>query len=115
MQSPGYYKKGLLQSAAVATGNGTAVDITDGVNGAFKILALQIVGITTATVTFEATIDGINWVALRMTPIATGTVATTATADGVYQTDVTGFLQVRARVSAWTSGTITVTYILSAY
>ena len=114
MASPGIFKQVVMQSAAAATGNGTAIDTTDAI-GCYSTLALQVKGITTATVSFEATIDGTNWVALRMTPIATGTTATTATADGIYQADVRGLLQVRARISAWTSGTITVTAILSAY
>ncbi len=115
MQSPGYFKADLpMQTAAVATGNGTAVKCIDD-QGAYKTAAIQIVGITTATITFEATINDSNWVALRCTPIATGTAATTATADGIYQVDVSALSQIRARISAWTSGTITVTCNLSAY
>lgn len=114
MASPGDFKQAIMQSAAVATGDGTALAVQDG-NGIFKVAAIQITGITTATVTFEITIDGTNWVAIKFTNVTSGTAATTATADGIYVADVTGMRQLRARISAWTSGTITVTGVLSAY
>lgn len=103
-----------MHSAAVATGNGTALDCTEAAEGAKAYAAIQIVGITTATITFEATIDGSNWVAIEFTNLNDAAAATTATADGIYRALVIGLLQVRARISAWTAGTITVTGILSA-
>lgn len=110
----GQYANIIMQNAAVATGNGTAVVCTRAQQGSASILAMQIQGITTATVTFEATIDGSNWVAVLATSLTSGTAATTATADGLYRVTVTGLIQVRARISAWTSGAITVTGILVA-
>ena len=68
-----------FQSAAVATGNGTAASVL-GRGG----LAVQVTGITTATVTWEGTIDGTNYVGLYATNIATGVLGLTATANGVY-------------------------------
>lgn len=114
MASPGNFKNIVMQSAAVATGNGTAAANSDG-NGIFKLASIQIKGITTATVTFEVTIDGTNWVAIKFTDVTTGTAATTATADGIFTADISGMAQLRARISAWTSGAITATGILSAY
>ena len=100
----------IMQNAAVATGNGTAIDVVTGTDGGFETLDLQVQGITTATITFEATIDGTNWVPVAaMTRADNSTMATTATADGIYQVSVGGLRQVRARISAWTTGTITVT------
>jgi hypothetical protein len=96
----------IMQSAAVATGDGTAFDT--GTHG-YNTLAMQVKGITTATIKFETTIDGTNWVAVLATNVTSGTAATTATADGVYRLDMSGLHQVRARISAWTSGAITVT------
>ena len=92
-----------LQSGATATGNGTAMDV-----GGLAVAGLQVTGITTATITFEGTIDGSNWVALRALNLATGAVATTATADGVFQVPMAGLDELRVRISAYTSGTITV-------
>ena len=109
----GLERQKVMQSAAVATGNGTAVNTID-VDGAFTVLTMQVTGITTATITFEATIDGTNWVAVLATNLNNGTDATTATANGLYRITCLGLRQVRARISAWTSGTITVTGVVCA-
>lgn len=95
----------VMQSGAVATGNGTT--FSAGGHG-YNTLGMQVVGITTATITFEATIDGTNWVSLLATNVASGAAAATATADGIYRADIASLHQVRARISAWTSGAITV-------
>ena len=92
-----------LQSGATATGNGTAMDV-----GGLAVAGLQVTGITTATITFEGTVDGSNWVAVRALNLGTGAVGTTATADGVFEVPVAGLSQLRARISAYTTGTITV-------
>ncbi len=102
------YQHVVMQAAAVATGDGTAVATVNADDGAHTTLTMQIVGITTATITFEGTIDGTNWVSVPATNITSGASAATATANGVYRLTCTGLMQVRARVSAWTSGTITV-------
>lgn len=95
-----------MQSAAVATGNGTAVNVAA---GGYVTLVAQVTGITTATITWEATIDDSTWVAIRATDLTSGTAASTATANGLFSLTVSGLSQVRARISAYTSGTITVT------
>lgn len=110
----GQYKRVVMQSAAVATGNGTSISCTEIESGALTSLTAQVTGITTATITWEATIDGTNWVAVQFTNLNDGTAATTATANGLYRATVLGLVSVRARISAWTSGTITVTGIAAA-
>jgi hypothetical protein len=73
-------------------------------------IAWQVTGTFTATVTFEVTVDGTNWVAAAVVPpAATPTRTTTATAAGIWQMNVSGYLSARARCSAYTSGTIVVT------
>lgn len=104
----------ILQSAAVAIGNGTAIEVTDAIRGSYLALTVQITGITTATVTWEATVDGTNYVAIQATNLNAGTEATTATADGIFRMTVLGFKYVRARISAWTTGTVYVTGYLTA-
>jgi hypothetical protein len=105
----GYTARQNLQTGAVAVGNGTPIDCSG-----FTWLGIQVVGITTATITFEATNDGATWVALPVTSlIIAGTVVTTATADGMFRANVGGLGSVRARISSWTSGTITVTGVAS--
>lgn len=75
----------------------------------FTAVMVQIEGITTATVTFQGTIDGVNWKSIRAVNTADGTIATTATADGIFLVPVGGLNQFRPNLTAWTSGTITVT------
>ena len=114
LQPAGQATRIIMQNAAVAVGDGTAVTCTSTGNGAHKKLAVQVQGITVATITWEATIDGTNWVGVLVAPITTGTAALTATANGIFTVDVTGLTSFRARISAWTSGTITVTGVLVA-
>ena len=105
----------IMQSSAVATGNGTAIVTSGGSDGGFTTLTCQVKGITSATITWEATCDGTNWVAVGFTTMAdVATIATTATADGIYRAVVLGFASVRARISTWASGAITVTGIAVA-
>ena len=93
-----------LQSAAGATGNGTATDMA-GVD-AFSV---AVSGTFVATVTFEGTIDGTTFFAVGLTPMAGGAAVTSATAPGQwYASPVMALLQFRARVSAFTSGAVTV-------
>jgi hypothetical protein len=102
-----------MQVAAVATGNGTAITTVD-TGGALTSIGIQITGITTATIIFEATIDGTNWVAILAENVTTGAQATTATANGIYRVVCMGMVQIRARISAWTSGTVVVTGVAIA-
>lgn len=81
--------------------------VTLGVSGLAHV-AIQITGTFTGTVTFEASIDGITYVALNMTPPNSVTPATTATAAGLWTGNVGGLAIVRARCSAYTDGTIVV-------
>jgi hypothetical protein len=94
-----------LQAAAGATGNGNICDM-HGV----EELNVDITGTFVGTVTFEANIDGANWVAIGLKTIADGAAVTTATAPGMFKAPIDAFplQQFRARVSAWTSGAITV-------
>lgn len=92
-----------FQTDAVATGNGTAFQV-----GGLAGVLVQITGITTATITFEGTVDGTNWVSLLAFNQTTGASGTTATANGLYQVFTGGVDKMRCRVSAWTAGTIDV-------
>ena len=92
-----------MQSAAVATGNGTAVNAQG-----YATMCIQLSGtMTSLTVTFEATADDTNWVAVQAANANTGAVASTATAAGLYVIPCAGFSQLRARVSTYGSGNVT--------
>ncbi len=98
------YANTAMQTAAVATGNGVPAPTAGAISGEM----MKITGITTATITFEATCDDTNWDSVQATNTATGAVATTATANGTYFVPAAGYTQVRARISAWSSGAITI-------
>ncbi len=94
-----------LQSAASATGNGTALNCAGR-----KHIVVQLSGTFTATVTWEGSVDGSNWIAVALADLnsTTRARATTATAAGLYLLDdVAGLQQFRARISAYTSGNVT--------
>ena len=98
-----YAKTFILQSAVVTNTNGTAMTVKG-----YPTIGLQVTGITTATITWQGTIDGSNWVAALATSFTSGSAATTTTADGVFYANVKGLDQFRAVVSGWVSGTVTV-------
>lgn len=82
-----------------------ALDLS-GAEDAATTSTLQLVGSGTLTITFEASIDGTNFVALQFVNLNSGTAGTTATAAGVYRANTTGLRHVRARCSAYTSGNL---------
>lgn len=95
----------LLQNAAGANGNGTALTNL-GDTGA---VLMQITGTFTATVNFEGSLDGgTTYVAIRAQDMGAATKATTATAAGMWLVPCFGMSNVRARVSGFSSGTVTV-------
>lgn len=94
------------------TAQGTLANANDAVTiGTLNVgvVGFQLTGTWTGVVTFEATIDGVNWVAVNADPVPTGAAATTTTANGLYQVPCAGFSQVRARFSTATSGIATCT------
>lgn len=97
----------VFQNAATGTGVGTELEVTAIKNGAYPSLMLQVEGITTATITMQATIDDSTWYAVRATNVNTGVTATTITADGLYAINTSGHTKVRANITAHSSGTIT--------
>jgi hypothetical protein len=72
-------------------------------------VGVQVTGTFVGTVTFEATVDGVTWVAFNMTPSNSGTDASTLATTGASRKDCGGYRAVRARMSAYTSGTAIVT------
>ena len=92
-----------FQSAAVADGNGTAMNV-----GGLPAVGVQVEGITTATVTFEGTIDRATWYAVQAVNVTTSATTTSTAADGLFQVSVVGLDQLRCRISGYSSGTITV-------
>jgi hypothetical protein len=74
-------------------------------------IGLQLTGTWTGTVSFEASIDGLTFVALNLVPSNSATAASSATSNGCWTGNVAGFAVVRARFSTATSGTVGVTLL----
>ncbi len=74
--------------------------------GRYKFLTVQVSGTFTATVSFEGTVDGTNWAAVQGKNLASGSAASSATAAGIFVFEVPGLAKFRARVSAYTSGSV---------
>ena len=77
------------------------------------VVGIQITGTLSATITFEATVDGTNYVALNCMPSNSATPASTSTAVGAWTVNAGGYAAIRARCSAYTSGSpvLTVRYV----
>lgn len=97
-------KRVTLQSSATATGNGSSIAVTG-----YDHVQVNITGLTSATITFEVTEDETNWYSAYAIKIGSLSAATTATANGLYLVNVAGMVKMRARISAYTSGTIVAT------
>ncbi len=92
-----------FQAAAAATGNGTAVAVS-GYGG----VTWEVTGTFVATITWEGSRDGgTTYYSIEATAVG-GNAATTTTTTGLYTTSVKGYTHIRARVSAYTSGSVTV-------
>lgn len=92
-----------LHSAATATANGR----TFGCKG-FPTVAFQVSGTFVGTITWEAKIDSSNWIVVDATNLNDSNVATTATVVGLYRVQTAGLSDIRAKITAYTSGAITV-------
>ena len=71
---------------------------------------IYISGTWTATLEFEATIDGTNWFALFVHPVGGAIHVASTAANGQWRAGVAGFARIRVRASAYTSGTATVVF-----
>jgi hypothetical protein len=94
----------LFHTASEAIGDGVVMDV-----GGIAGVGVQVEGITTATVVFEGTIDGVEWYAVQAQNCTDGSVSTSTSADGLFLVPVSGYDQLRCRISAYTAGTLAVT------
>lgn len=92
-------QKVTFHSAASTTANGTVMN-----TGQTASVLVQITGTFSASVAFQGTIDGSNWVAIQGANVNSGAVATTATAAGLYLVPVVGMRLFRCDLT-WASGT----------
>lgn len=103
---------GTLQSSAVANGNGTALTI-NGLSSAVYTVNCSVACTGGTTINFEGSGDGSNYVPLNAVQLGTGVIATTVVNQGTtitaWQVPIGGLQTIRARISAYSAGTITVT------
>ncbi len=93
-----------LQDANASTGNGSTIAVDT-----YDTVSLQVIISASATIVFEGTVDGTNYIARTcvLTSDTSGLLASSITAAGTYQCNVAGIALFRARISANT-GTVTV-------
>jgi hypothetical protein len=98
-----------LQSAAVANGNGTLL-ATNGMSGAVLTVNCSACSGGT-TVNFEGTEDNANFTPLLAYQLGTTTFGTSTTAAGVavWRLAIANLQNIRARISTYSAGTVTVT------
>jgi hypothetical protein len=101
---------GTLQNAAGANGNGTPLALL----GNSSVILTVNMSSFTGTVNFEVSEDGTNYDPLQVTQEGTNTIVTsvtgsTTTSIHLYEGSVAGLQNIRARVSGFSAGTVTVT------
>lgn len=96
-----------MQNAATASGNGTSLPAT-GFAGAIINIVSSVAMSGGTTVNFEASVDDTTWVAINAHKIGTQSLATTTTSDGDYRVSTAGYKSIRARISAYSAGTVTI-------
>lgn len=69
----------------------------------------QITGTWVGTITWEGTLDGTTWSAINAVSSSTSAPQTTTTVNGLYRITPGGLAQFRANMSAFTSGSATIT------
>lgn len=104
-----------MQSAAAANGNGIADSGLQGVTSA----VIHITGTFSATVNFELSQDlGVTWNPVLATSVGAATTATTATTAGDWLVSLSGatnLTELRARISGYVSGSVSVSDSTSAF
>lgn len=93
-----------LQTAAAANADGTTLDISG-----FSGVIVQLLGPFSATVNFEASLDGddTDFTPIESINLASGAKSTAPTAAGLYLVLAPGAQRFRARVSGYVSGSVT--------
>ena len=99
----------VLTGSASAAGPVLSSLLAGYAGGAFQVISNGV----GCTISYEHSVDGVTWLAMPVlvTNIATGTPTVTSTANGLYSF-ATGAAHVRARVSTYGSGTVTIALVL---
>jgi hypothetical protein len=97
-----------MQNAAVASGNGTSLPVTGYAVAIINIVSSPAMSGGT-TVNFEASVDNTTWVPILTHQVGSGgSLVSTTTTDGDFRVNVSGYTSLRARISAYSAGTVTI-------
>jgi len=91
-----------MQNAVTANGNGTTLNVNE-----YATAVLEIRGTFSATINFECSIDGTNWYPVLATK-NDGIISSSCSTAGLYEIKVAAWKSIRARVSGYVSGNVTV-------
>jgi len=91
--------KQAISTATAGVGNAATWPIENAPS-----VTMAIGGTFSATLTFEATVDGLTWFAIGAVKLSDNTIVATTTATGLFGFTNTGLQAVRARCTAYTSG-----------
>lgn len=106
-----------LSSDADSTSTGTlaaAAQTVTLIMGGKSAVGIVITGTWAGTITFEGSVDGTNWNSINAVAASTSTPQSTTVVNGLFRLTPAGLLQVRANMTAFTSGTATLTMRASA-
>lgn len=105
-------REGLLVVGNLAALNAEVIVPAD----SSGLVVLDLRGTFNMTVEVSGTVDGTNWNLIPMRPRNGGIylIAVVGTTQGIWLGDCTGYRSVRARVTAFTSGSATATLVTSA-
>jgi len=92
----------IMHNGAVAIGNGILLNVNE-----YAMAVLEVRGIFSATIIFEGSIDDTNWYPILATK-NDGIISNTTTTIGLYKVNVATCKSIRARISSYVSGSITV-------
>lgn len=96
-----------MQNGATANGNGTSLPVTGYATALLNIVSSPAMSGGT-TVNFEASVDDTTWVSINAHTVGANTISTTTTADGDYRINSAGYKSIRARISGYSAGTVTI-------
>ena len=82
--------------------------------GGKSAVGIVITGTWVGTITFEGSVDGTNWNPINAVAASTSTPQSTTIVNGLFRLTPAGLLQIRANMTAFTSGTATLTMRASA-
>lgn len=109
--NPQHPRENLLITGNLASANAEVVVDSDGCSS----FSLDLRGTFSGTMVIEGTVDGTNWMAIPVRPVNIATIAylaaITGTTAGIWVGTCAGYMKIRARVSAYTSGTFITTLV----